>query len=109
MSLCVVLDSGLLEMVSNPRASVSNLQCRQWLAMLLARGILVYVPEIADDEIRRELLCASKTAGLRRLDRINAQLRYLPITTPNHAPGSAVVGANAAARVADSGGCSPGW
>lgn len=82
MSQCVVLDSGPLGMVSNPRASTINLQCRQWLDMLLARGILVYVPEIADYEIRRELLRAAKTAGLRRLDRINSHLRYVPITTP---------------------------
>ena len=82
MSLYVVLDSGPLGMVSNPRASPINLQCRQWLDILLERGILVYVPEIADYEIRRELLRAAKTAGLQRLDRINAQLRYVPLTTP---------------------------
>jgi predicted nucleic acid-binding protein len=82
MSLCVVLDSGPFGMVSNPRASAVNLQCRQWVDMLLAQGILVYVPEIADYEIRRELLRAAKTAGLRRLDRVNAELRYLAITTP---------------------------
>lgn len=46
MSLCVVLDSGPLGMVSNPRASPINFQCRQWLTLLLAQGILVYVPAV---------------------------------------------------------------
>jgi predicted nucleic acid-binding protein len=81
MSLCVVLDSGPLGMISNPRASAINLQCRQWVDTLLADDVLVYVPEIADYEIRRELLRASKVAGLQRLDAVNAQLRYLPLTT----------------------------
>lgn len=81
MSLCIVLDTGPLGMVSNPRASEQNEQCRQWLDGLLAQGILVYVPEIADYELRRELLRATKTAGLRRLDAVCAELRYLPLTT----------------------------
>lgn len=82
MSRRVVLDTGPLGMITNPRASELNLRCRQWLDALLARDIPVYVPEIADYELRRELLRASKSAGLRRLDRTIAELRFLPITTP---------------------------
>ena len=39
------------------------------------------VPEIADYEIRRELLRARKTAGIRRLDNLISQTDYLAITT----------------------------
>ena len=39
------------------------------------------VPEIADYEIRRELLRASKTEGIRRLDDFISQTDYLAITT----------------------------
>lgn len=48
----------------------------------LARGSLVYVPEIADDDMRRELLRAVRTVGLRRLDDVLVQVQYLPMTTP---------------------------
>lgn len=81
MSLCIVLDTGPLGMVSNPRATPVNTQCRQWLDDHLGRGSLVYVPEIADYEVRRELLRASRIAGLARLDAVVAQLHYVPITT----------------------------
>jgi predicted nucleic acid-binding protein len=39
------------------------------------------VPEIADYEVRRELLRAKKTAGVAQLDALAALLEYLPLTT----------------------------
>jgi predicted nucleic acid-binding protein len=39
------------------------------------------VPEIADYEIRRELLRAKKERGLVRLDALASRLEYLPLTT----------------------------
>jgi predicted nucleic acid-binding protein len=41
----------------------------------------VVVPEIADYEVRRELIRGSKTAGLRRLDALIATVEYAPLTT----------------------------
>jgi len=40
------------------------------------------VPEIADYEIRRELLRIGLTASLRRLDEVAARFSYDPITSP---------------------------
>ncbi len=39
------------------------------------------VPEIADYEIRRELIRAGKLAGIRKLDALKTAIAYLPITT----------------------------
>jgi len=41
----------------------------------------VLVPEIADYEVRRELLRANKVRGLTRLDALATLLEYLPLTT----------------------------
>jgi hypothetical protein len=41
----------------------------------------VLVPEIADYEVRRELLRANKVRGIARLDALIGLLEYLPLTT----------------------------
>jgi predicted nucleic acid-binding protein len=81
MSRLIVLDSGPLGLLSNPRRTPVVVACDRWLRSLLDSGARVAVPEIVDYEIRRELLRARKTNGLRRLDRLIAALVYLPITT----------------------------
>lgn len=81
MSRVVLLDSGPLGLVTNPRLSPQGLECAEWLQNLLAGGADVVVPEIADYEVRRELLRAGKAKGLERLDELARALGYLPITT----------------------------
>ena len=81
MSTLVFLDTGPLGMVTNPRATEQTERCSRWLEGLLARGVRVLVPEIADYELRRELLRAEKIEGLQRLDALVTTLAYLPITT----------------------------
>jgi hypothetical protein len=39
------------------------------------------VPEIADYELRRELMRAQKVAGQRKLNALGAEMIYLPLTT----------------------------
>jgi predicted nucleic acid-binding protein len=68
-------------MITNPRATPQNEQCRQWLAALLASGVRVALPEIADYEVRRELLRARRLQGIARLDQAKTTLEYLPLTT----------------------------
>ena len=82
MSVIVVLDAGPLGMITNPRSSLENDRCKNWLASLVQQGAQVMIPEIADYEVRRELLRAEKTKGLARLDALKSMLTYLPITTP---------------------------
>src|ERR1051325_12066083 len=78
MADAVILDSGPLGMISHPRAIG---EIKDWLARLLDAGKTVVVPEIADYEVRRELLRVGRIKGLRRLDRLKLTLKYLPITT----------------------------
>ena len=55
--------------------------CQLWLQKLLERGTRVAIPEIADYELRRELIRARKKPGIARLDALEASLEYLPLTT----------------------------
>jgi hypothetical protein len=82
VSLIVLLDAGPLGMITNPKSSPENEACKNWLANLVARGAEVVIPEIADYEVRRELLRAGKDRGLGRLNALRAMLSYAPITTP---------------------------
>jgi len=52
------------------------------LIAMLATETTVFVSEIADYEVRRELLRADRPAGLARLNVLKTTLPYLPFTTP---------------------------
>lgn len=75
------LDAGPLGRISNPKATPENLRCRAWARSLVAVGWRVVVPEIADYEVRRELIRAGAAAGLARLDLVKAGFHYAPLTT----------------------------
>ena len=79
--MIVLLDAGPLGMVTNPRSSTENEACKNWLASIASRGLEAMIPEIADYEVRRELLRANKVRGLQRLDVLANLLEYLPLTT----------------------------
>jgi predicted nucleic acid-binding protein len=76
-----MLDAGPLGLITNPNRSDQSEACAYWLQSLVSQGIRVIVPEIADYEVRRELLRADKVRGIERLDALSGLLEYLPITT----------------------------
>ena len=81
MSRVITLDAGPLGLVTNPKLSPESEACTQWLQTHITSGSRVIIPEIADYEVRRELLRASKTKGISRLDDLAKWIEYLPITT----------------------------
>ena len=81
MSRTILLDSGPLGLITNPRASPPAAACGQWVVNAIAAGASVVVPEIADYEVRRELMRARRTAGIARLDAFIGQVEFLPIET----------------------------
>ncbi len=80
MSRLVLLDSGPLGLVTNPRDSEKARRCKAWLRAMLVGDSDVLVPEIADYEVRRELARAGRPKGIRRLDDLADQIGYLPVT-----------------------------
>ncbi len=82
MSRTVLLDSGPIGLITNPRASPSAEACGRSVVDAIAGGAVVLLPEIADYEVRRELIRARRVAGIGRLDAFIAQVEYLPIQTP---------------------------
>ncbi|MFI5456901.1 MAG: PIN domain-containing protein [Isosphaerales bacterium] len=81
MNRLVLLDAGPLGLATNPRESVESRRCKEWLKTLLSAGVRVMVPEIADYEVRRELLRANRREGIIRLDALAEQIGYLPLNT----------------------------
>lgn len=82
MSRYLLLDSGPLGLVTQPRISSEVLAINHWLLDCLSLGDTVLVPAIIYYEVRRELLRAQKTTGLARLDafvEIDSR-RYLALT-----------------------------
>lgn len=81
MNRVVLLDTGIIGLITNPKRSPESLACTRWLQTLIKAGIRVILPEIADYEVRRELLRANKIKGIKRLDELANSIEYLPITT----------------------------
>ena len=81
MARIIVRDTTPLGLASKPRGKPDGDRCRAWLAGFAAAGARVVVPEIADYEVRRDLIRNNATAGLGRLDRLGRVLEYAVITT----------------------------
>jgi predicted nucleic acid-binding protein len=77
----IILDSGPLGLITNPKLSPESVACTQWLQNHVTAGSRVIIPEIADYEVRRELLRADKVKGIVRLDNLAKSIEYLPLTT----------------------------
>ncbi len=81
MSAVVFVDAGPLGLLANPKKTAEPLACRRWAARLLAARRRVIIPEIADYEVRRELIRLNRGSSLVLIDRIGLQFEYLAITT----------------------------
>lgn len=79
MSRIILLDSGPLGMLARSRPIPA---IKAWIRAHLGGGSRLSIPEIADYEVRRELLLAGLHTSLNILNALQAQLDYLPITTP---------------------------
>ena len=75
-----MLDSGPLGRLTHADYS-RNREYRAWLAALLDHNIAVFVPEIADYEVRRNLIVENLTGSLANLDALPSLINYVPITT----------------------------
>jgi predicted nucleic acid-binding protein len=65
-------------MLCHPRP---NRATTLWFARLISSGARIYVPEIADYEVWRELIRAKLRRSLQRLDFLKTHLDYLPLST----------------------------
>lgn len=74
-----LLDSGPVGLITNPRESPFAAACKGWFRSALAAGSRVMVPEVVDDEVRRELIRAGKTKGIGRLDTLVKAAGALPV------------------------------
>jgi predicted nucleic acid-binding protein len=79
----VVLDAAPLGLLAYAKVAPGAADCVRWLVTLLDAGARVYVPEVADYEVRRELLRGGLAAGLARLDALieTSGIAYLPLST----------------------------
>lgn len=79
MITLILLDTGPLGLVTNPKGGDEARRCEAWLRDILDAGADVIVPALADYELRRELIRGGKAEGLDRLDDLVDALGYLPI------------------------------
>jgi predicted nucleic acid-binding protein len=74
----IALDTGPLGQVVHPKATKA---AAEWFLSMLESDCEVLLPEIADYELRRNLILEDLTESIQRLDLIQEELTYLPIKT----------------------------
>lgn len=82
MSRVIVLDTGPLGLLTNPKRTQETIAATRWAVDVMTAGHRLVVPSIADYEVRRELLRAGKTKGIALLDTFNEARadRYVPLS-----------------------------
>jgi predicted nucleic acid-binding protein len=81
VSRVIVLDAGPLGAACNPLSTPTTLALAKCLQSHLQAGAQIVIPEIADYEVRRELLRGGMTRSVVQLDQLAQQFVYLPLTT----------------------------
>ncbi len=83
MTQYIMLDASPLGLIAQRPGLIKADACRAWAAAHDRAGRKLFVPEIIDFEVRRELVRINATAALSRLEAFIAAEpgRYLPITT----------------------------
>ena len=81
MKRVVILDTVPLGAVTNNQASPETVRLTRWIIGLLAIGDVVVLPEIADYELRRELMLRRNLRAIRQLDALKLALTFDPITS----------------------------
>jgi len=77
----ILLDTSPLSVLTQPTATSIRRDVDAWVTKRFRAGDRLIIPEIADYEVRRELLRAGKLAGIGRLDELCAAWEYDPLTT----------------------------
>jgi predicted nucleic acid-binding protein len=74
----LLLDTGVLGALTHPR---THRDAQAWLRRITEAGHSVFIPEIADYELRRELIRMQRDEGIRRLNDLKAAAGYFRIST----------------------------
>jgi predicted nucleic acid-binding protein len=80
MSDILLLDTGILGLITTPNATPEGAACNALLQGKIKGGVRILVPEICDYELRRGLLRVGKTNNLAKLDALKALVGLDPIT-----------------------------
>lgn len=79
--MIIFLDTGVLGLVTHPAGGDDATACQAWMKGLLEKGLDFAIPEIADYELRRELIRASKPKSIARLDALAHAITYFSLST----------------------------
>lgn len=81
MLSAIILNSGPLNVAAQDTSTPKAQALRTAMVSWIQQGTTIYIPEIADYEVRREWIRIHNIAGLQRLDELTQLATYIPLTT----------------------------
>ena len=83
--MIILIDSGILGILSNPNESEVNTKCEEWLYNKITKGCTVVTSQICKYEVKRSLiLCQKKNSlqaeGLEKLADLEKLIDFIPMT-----------------------------
>jgi predicted nucleic acid-binding protein len=77
----VLLDTGVLGLVTHPRADGGR-PCVEWMRDLIAADVKFVIPQICDYELRREYVLQGSSRALTKLDDLLTVLEFACVDSP---------------------------
>ena len=82
MAHLIFLDAGVVGLLCSSLTKPYVAACDAWLKRQIVNGALVYIADLTDFEVRRELLRIRATAELRRLDDLRTTIDTIRVDPP---------------------------
>lgn len=86
--MIILIDSGVLGILSNPNESATTIKCEEWLYNKIVKGCTILTSQICKYEVKRSLLLCqeqkpSQVSGIQKLAELENLIDFIDVKPPD--------------------------